>query len=274
MIVAGVILAIGLLARQMSFIDQQMIYFPDEELIATPADVGLEYEDVNLTASDGTKLHGWLVPGEGSITLLWFHGNAGNISHRVDNILLLNRALGVNIMILDYRGYGRSEGSPSEKGLYLDAEAAFDFLVAERGVDPETELVFFGRSLGAAVAVEMAVRHRAHALIVESGFTSVKNMAHRAFPFLPSGVLLTMVEARYDTISKIGNVDYPVMVLHGDRDELVPFELGEELFEAASDPKTFYRIRGADHNDTYHVGGEPYFEALREFILGASSIDR
>ena len=227
---AGVILATGLLARQMSFIDQQMIYFPDEELIATPADVGLEYEGVNLTASDGTKLHGWLVPGEGNITLLWFHGNAGNISHRVDNILLLNRALGVNIMILDYRGYGRSEGSPSEKGLYLDAEAGFEFLVSERGVDPETELVFFGRSLGAAVAVEMAIRHRARALILESGFTSVKNMAHRAFPFLPSGALLTMVEARYDTISKIGNVEYPVMVLHGDRDEIVPFKLGEELF--------------------------------------------
>lgn len=252
----------------MSIIDRQMIYFPDRELIATPADVGLEYEDVDLTASDGTKLHGWHVPGDGRITLLWFHGNAGNISHRVDNIMLLNRTLGVNIMIIDYRGYGRSEGSPSEKGLYTDAEAAIEFLVSERNVDPENELVLFGRSLGAAVAVEMAVRHRARALILESGFTSVKDMAHRAYPFLPMGLLINMVEARYDTISKIRNVDYPVMVLHGDQDEIVPFELGLELFEAASNPKTFYRIQGAGHNDTYHVGGQPYFEALRRFMFG------
>ena len=268
LILAGAFLVIGLLVRQMSFIDQQMIYFPDGELIATPADVGLEYEDVNLTASDGVQLHGWFVPGEGMLTFLWFHGNAGNISHRVDNIMMLNSALGANIMIIDYRGYGRSQGSPSEKGLYLDAEAAFEYLVSERGVDSGTELVLFGRSLGAAVAVEMAVRHQARALILESGFTSVQDMAHRAFPFLPSNVLLTMVEARFNTISKIGNVDYPVMVLHGDQDEIVPFELGLELVEAASDPKLFYRIQGAGHNDTYDVGGEPYFEALREFILG------
>ena len=268
LILAGAFLVIGILVRQMSFIDRQMIYFPDQELVSTPADVGLVYEDVDFTATDRTKLHGWYVPGDSRTTLLWFHGNAGNISHRVDNIMMLNSALGANIMIIDYRGYGRSQGSPSEKGLYLDAEATFEYLVSERGVDSETELVLFGRSLGAAVAVEMAVRHQARALILESGFTSVKDMAHRAFPFLPSNVLLTMVEARFNTISKIGNVDYPVMVLHGDQDEIVPFELGLELVEAASDPKLFYRIQGAGHNDTYDVGGEPYFEALREFILG------
>ena len=272
--VAVILVAVGISMRQMSFIDQQMIYFPDKELIATPADVGLEYEDVDLTASDSTRLHGWYVPGEGRITLLWFHGNAGNISHRVDNILMLNRTLGVNIMIIDYRGYGRSKGKPSEVGLYQDAEAAIEHLGSQRGVDPERELVLFGRSLGAGVAVEMAVRHRVRAVILESGFTSVRDMAQRAFPFLPMGLLIHAVEARYDTISKIGNVNAPVMVLHGDRDEIVPFELGEELFEAASDPKTFYRIQGAGHNDTYHVGGEPYFEALRGFVLSAQSGDR
>jgi fermentation-respiration switch protein FrsA (DUF1100 family) len=266
LILAGAFLVIGILVRQMSFIDRQMIYFPDQELISTPADVGLEYEDVDFTASDGTRLHGWYVPGVGKITLLWFHGNAGNISHRVDNILMLNRTLGVNIMILDYRGYGRSEGSPSENGLYLDAEAAFEFLVSQRSVDPESELVLFGRSLGAAVAVELAVRHQVRGVILESGFTSVKDMAQRIYPYLPMGLLINTVEARYDTISKIGNVTAPVMVLHGDRDEIVPFELGEKLFQAASEPKRFYRIRGAGHNDTYHMGGEPYFEALREFV--------
>jgi fermentation-respiration switch protein FrsA (DUF1100 family) len=266
LILAGAFLVIGILVRQMSFIDRQMIYFPDQELVSTPADVGLVYEDVDFTATDRTKLHGWYVPGDSRTTLLWFHGNAGNISHRVDNILMLNRTLGVNIMIIDYRGYGRSQGSPSENGLYMDAEAAFEFLVSQKGVDSETELVLFGRSLGAAVAAELAVRHEVRGVILESGFTSVKDMAQRIYPFLPMGLLINAVEARYDTISKIGNVNAPVMVLHGDRDEIVPFELGEELFEAASEPKTFYRIRGAGHNDTYHVGGESYFEALREFV--------
>jgi len=258
----------------MSFIDQRLIYFPDSELIATPADVGLEYDDVNITASDGAKIHGWYVPGEGRVTLLWFHGNAGNISHRVNNIMWLNRILGVNIMIIDYRGYGRSQGKPSEDGLYQDAEAAIEFLVSERGVNPETELVLFGRSMGAAVAVEMAVRHRVRAVILESGFTSVRDMAQRIYPFLPMSLLIHAVEARYDTISKVGNVNAPVMVLHGDRDEIVPFKLGEELFEAASEPKVFYRIRGAGHNDTYYVGGEPYFQALKEFVSSTQSGDR
>lgn len=259
-------LAAGFLVRQVSFIDRQMIYFPQRELTSTPADVGLPFEDVYLTASDGTKLHGWYVPGEEGTTLLWFHGNAGNIGHRVDNILTLHRALDANIMILDYRGYGRSEGRPSERGLYLDAEAAIEYLIEQRGVDPTAELVLFGRSLGVGVAVEMAARYPTRAVILESGFPSVREMAHRAYPILPTGLILTLVEARYDSISKIGDVSAPVMVLHGDRDEIVPFELGQELFEAATEPKTFYRIRGAGHNDTHQVGEEPYYQALRDFV--------
>ena len=256
----------GFLARQMTFIDRQMIYFPQRTLAATPADAGLDYEDIFLTASDGVRIHGWYVPGEQSTTLLWFHGNAGNIGDRVENLLQLNRHVGVSVLILDYRGYGRSDGKPSEKGLYLDAEAAIEYLVTERGLVPETDLVLFGRSMGCGVAVEMATRHRVRAVILESGFPSVRAMAKRVYPFLPSAMLLSLVEARYDSLSKLPNVRAPVMVLHGDRDLTVPIELGVELFEAANDPKRFYRIQGAAHNDTYHVGGEPYFEALREFI--------
>ena len=252
--------------RVFTIIDRHTIYFPERELTASPADVGLEFDDVFLTASDGTSLHGWYVPGDGPTTLVWFHGNAGNISHRVENLLQLNRRLGVNVFIFDYRGYGRSDGKPSEKGLYLDAEAAIEYLVRDRGLDPETDLVMFGRSLGAAVAVEMATRHRVRAVILESGFPSVRAMAKRVFPFVPSAMLLSLVEARYDSLSKLPNVRAPVMVLHGDRDLTVPIELGVELYEAANDPKRFYRIQGADHNDTYHVGGEPYFEALRDFV--------
>jgi fermentation-respiration switch protein FrsA (DUF1100 family) len=259
----------ALAVRGFTIIDRHLIYYPERELIASPADVGLAFDDVFLTASDGTRLHGWYVSGPGPATLIWFHGNGGNISHRVDNILLLNRRLGVSVFIFDYRGYGRSEGKPSEKGLYLDAEAAIEYLVKERGLDPGTDLVMFGRSLGAAVAVEMAVRHRSRAVVLESGFTSVRAMASRSYPFLPSGLLVRLVEARFDSLSKMPKVRDPVLVLHGDRDPLVPFEQGRELFEAANEPKRFYRIRGAAHNDTYQVGGEPYFEALREFVLGA-----
>ena len=263
--------AAGFLARQMTFIDQQMIYFPQRTLAATPADAGLEYEDVFLTASDGVGIHGWYVPGERSITLLWFHGNAGNIGDRVENLLLLNRHLRVGVFIIDYRGYGRSEGKPSEKGFYLDAEAAMEYLRGERGLDPENDIVLFGRSLGCGVAVEMAARHRVRAVILESGFPSVRVMAKRIYPFLPSAMLLSLVEARYDSVSKLPKVHAPVMVLHGERDLTVPIELGEELFEAANQPKRFYTIRGADHNDTYHAGGEPYFDALREFVLSPAA---
>ena len=256
----------GILTQQMTFIDQQMIYFPDRRLTASPADAGLGFEDIFFTASDGIRLHGWYVPGPSPVTMVWFHGNAGNISHRVENILQLNRHLGFNVFIFDYRGYGHSEGKPSEHGLYLDAEAAIDYLVEKRGLEPKTDLVLFGRSLGCGVAVEMATRYRVRATILESGFSSVRAMAKRIYPFLPSGLLLSLVEARYDSLAKLPMVRAPVMVLHGDRDSTVPIEFGVEMFEAANEPKRFYTIEGAAHNDTYYVGGELYFEALREFI--------
>ena len=153
--------------RVFTIIDRHTIYFPERELTASPADVGLEFDDVFLTASDGTSLHGWYVPGDGPTTLVWFHGNAGNISHRVENLLQLNRRLGVSVFIFDYRGYGRSDGKPSEKGLYLDAEAAIEYLTGELGLALEDDVILFGRSLGCGVAVEMATRYRVRAIILE-----------------------------------------------------------------------------------------------------------
>ncbi len=264
-LVAAFIL-ISFVARYMLILDRIMIYFPERELAATPASVGLDYEDVYLTASDGTRVHGWHVPGHSEVTLLWFHGNSGNISHRLDNILMLNQRLGVGILIIDYRGYGLSEGKPSERGLYMDAEAALDYLVTDLGLDPEREIALLGRSLGAGVAVEMATRHRVRGVILESGFTSIREMADSSDSFLPIPIVLMLFEARYDSISKIGRVESPVMILHGDRDDTVPYRMAEKLYGAANDPKTLYPIRGASHNDTVYVGGEAYFEALRTFI--------
>ena len=259
--------AMGLLLRYTSVINQ-FIYFPDSTIYQDPGDFGLEFEDVYLTTSDGVRIHGWFVPGSGAPTLIWFHGNGGNISNRADNIAGLNRRLGVSILIIDYRGYGLSDGSPNEQGTYLDAEAVMAHALSRPDVDPE-RLVLFGRSLGCAVAAEMAVRHDVYAVVLESPFTSIPAMASRAYPFLPGLGLLT--GNMYDTLGKTARIDAPVMVLHGDSDEIVPFEMGREVFEAASEPKRFYRIRGAGHNDTYAVGGAPYLDALGSFLAEPGS---
>ena len=261
-----VLLVIAVGVRHMSFLDQMMVYFPERKLTAKPSDLGLAYEDVSLTAADGTKLRGWHVPGESRTTLLWLHGNAGNISHRVDNIAMLVRNTGFGVFIIDYRGYGRSEGKPSEKGLYMDAEAAFEHMTSDLDLDPEEDIVLFGRSLGVGVAVEMATRHRVRSVVVESGFTSVREMSKSSGMGALSILLLPLIDARYDSLSKIGSALSPVMVIHGDRDEMVRFEMAEKLFAAASEPKRFYAIPGASHNDTYVAGGEAYFEALRDFV--------
>ena len=245
-----------------------MIYFPESGLTSTPLDVGLDYEDVSLTAADGTRIHGWHVPGESRVTLLWLHGNAGSMSHRVDNIALIRSRLGAGVFIIDYRGYGLSAGKPSEKGLYMDAEAAFGWLVSERGLDAETEIIIFGRSLGAGVAVETAVGRKVRGVILESGFTSIRGMA-RSNPLSAalSFAVMPMLEARYDSESKIGGLRSPVIILHGDRDATVPFDMSRRLYEAAPEPKTFHPIIGAGHNDTVQTGGEAYFDALRRFAF-------
>ncbi len=260
------LLLISFAARYMLILDRMMIYFPQRGLEATPDSVGLDYEDVYLTASDGTRIHGWHIPGRSGVTLLWFHGNAGNISHRLDNILILNQRLGVSVLVIDYRGYGLSEGKPSEKGLYMDAEAAFGYLIDELGLEAERDVVLFGRSLGVGVAVEMGTRYKVKGVILESGFTSIREMAESSGSPLPIPLVLTLFEARYDSLSKIGRVESPVMVLHGDRDDTVPYWMAEKLYASASEPKTLYPIRGASHNDTYRVGGDGYFGVVKDFI--------
>jgi fermentation-respiration switch protein FrsA (DUF1100 family) len=265
--VAGVLLAVfaalGLTARYTNLIDRYFIFFPEKELAQDPGDRGIDFEDVRFTTSDGVSLHGWYVPGNTGTTLLWLHGNGGNIGHRVDNIAELHARLGVALFIFDYRGYGRSEGRPSEQGTYLDAEAALAYLASRRDVDPKA-LVLFGRSLGCAVAAEIATRHEFRAVILESPFTSIPALAKRHYPFLPG--IGFFVRTRYDTLSKAKDVRTPMMVLHGDRDEVAPIEMGREVFDAAKPPKRFYKIAGAGHNDTYTIGGPAYYDALAAFL--------
>lgn len=259
---------LGLVAVALAFncrtgmIERHFIYFPERDLVGRPAEVGLEYEEAHFIASDGVRLHGWFIPGERDVTWLWFHGNAGNISHRIDNLRLLQDALQVNVLLFDYRGYGQSEGSPSEEGTYRDADAALDYLLARPDVEPE-RIVYFGRSLGAAVAVDLAARRPPAGLIVESPFTSVSDLARHHYWFLP---VWPFLHTKYDALEKIRDVDAPTLVLHGDRDDTVPHDFGQRLFEAAREPKHFYTIDGAGHNDTYVVGGASYFARLRAFV--------
>ncbi len=262
-LVLSVLLAFGIAARCTNMIERHFIYFPEKLLVATPSDRGLDFQDVFFETSDGLKLHGWFVPGRADMTWVWFHGNAGNIGHRVDNIAALNSRLGASVFIFDYRGYGHSEGMPSEQGTYRDAEAALTYLRSREDVDDQ-KIVLFGRSLGGAIALEAAIEARPYAVILESSFTSIRAMAKRVYPFVPGIGLL--VQAKYDSLAKIKNVHAPVMVLHGDRDEIVPFDMGKELFEAANPPKRFYAVEGAGHNDTYYVGGAAYYEALASFL--------
>ena len=252
--------------RGMGLIERRYIYFPEKELVGTPAEWGLPFEEVHFPASDGIRLHGWFVPGRTEVTWLWFHGNGGNISHRLEDLMLMHRHLGVSFFLFDYRGFGLSEGRVSEEGTYRDARGALDYL-SSRGDVSARRIVYFGRSLGSAVAVWLATQHRPSGLILESPFTSVKDMAKIAFPHLP---LYLLIRTKYDSMSRIGDVSCPLMILHGDRDEIVPIAQGRKLFEAARDPKSFYTIAGAAHNDTYIVGQEPYFRALADFIASLS----
>jgi uncharacterized protein len=249
--------------------EEKLIFFPDTTVERTPRHLGLDFEDVFFDTSDGLRLNGWFVPRrDASRTLVWFHGNAGNISHRLENIRLLHDKVKINIFIFDYRGYGRSEGKVSEEGTYLDGKAAVGWLRAHRDVD-EKSLVLFGRSLGAAVAAEIAAGMGYAALILESPFASIREMARASLPLLPIGPLLS---TRYDVVEKVRKIKSPLLVLHGDRDEIVPFAQGRMVFDAAPHPKQFYTIKGAGHNDTYRVGADLYFQTLQNFIEQTTGI--
>lgn len=250
----------------MSVLDQFFVYHPDpwnDQDWKTRS--GLPLEDVWFQSSDGTKLFGWYVERAAtSAVVLWCHGNAGNIINRLENLRELYR-LGLSVFLFDYRGYGRSQGSPSEEGLYEDALGAYDYLTRIRLIRPE-RIVLFGRSLGAAVAAEVASHKPAAGLILESPFPSIEAVAKYHYGGLPVHWLLG---AEFRLIDRLPQLSLPKLVVHGDRDEVVPLELGRQVFEAAKPPKSFYVIKGADHNNTYHVGGEPYFHRFAEFVQSA-----
>lgn len=249
------------------FAQPKLVYFPDtgRELVATPAAAGLDYEDVTLTTADGVRLHAWLVKArEPRGVVLFFHGNAGNISHRLDSLAQFTR-LGYDTLIVDYRGYGRSEGHPGEEGTYLDATAAWDYLTGARGVAPG-DVVLFGESLGAAVAAWLAAQTEPRALVLLAGFTSIPELGQELYPFLPVKWLASI---RYPTLEYLERVRAPVLVAHSRDDEIVPFRHGERLYAAAPEPKRFLAMSGG-HNQAFFFARPQWETALAEFLAAAA----
>ena len=257
-----VVLALCLVAMALLYIFQEkMIFFPGKRLVATPETIGLQYEDVYLVTDDDIQIHGWYVPHAGAkATLLFFHGNAGNISHRLDSISIFHD-LGLSVFIIDYRGYGRSGGRPSERGTYRDAQAAWHYLVDERGLRAD-EIIVFGRSLGGAVAAALAARVTPAAVILESTFTSVKELGKHYYPYLPVSLIARI---RYPVDEHITSFNCPVLVVHSHEDDVVPFRYGQRLFANAREPKMFLPISG-DHNTGFLLSGDVYVGGFKRFL--------
>jgi uncharacterized protein len=266
-VVAASVVVLAVLALLGLAISHQeaLVYFPDRMIRSTPADLGMAFEDARLVAGDGVALAAWWIPSPRSRgALIFAHGNAGNMGDRVGKLRLF-QGLGLSVLAFDYRGYGRSEGRPSEDGTARDMDAAVAYVRETRGV-PLERTVFYGESLGGAVAIAAAARECPGALVVESTFTSVRDLAGRHYPFVPGW----LVRIGYDSRSRIAALACPKLILHGPHDTIVPFAMGEELFRAASEPKRFATLAG-DHNS----GGilespEAYqaFAALLRDVLG------
>ncbi len=245
----------------------RMLYLPNvpgRALTMTPADARMDYEDVSFETSDGVTLHGWFIAGRAPRVLLFFHGNAGNISHRLDSIRQF-RNLGLSVFIIDYRGYGQSEGRTTESGIYRDADAAWRYLTETRGVRPG-DVVIFGRSLGGSVAARLAAQQHPLALIVESSFTSVPDIAQELYPWLPARWLSRLSHATRDYVR---DVRCPVLVVHSRDDEIIPFHHGQAIFAAAPEPRTLLTLRGS-HNDAYLRDERAYIEGVWAFLTGIS----
>ena len=259
-LVSFIIIGILVLNAWFYFLQPSLLFYPYEQLEAIPSDWGLQYENVELVTSDNIQLHGWYIPGKRSDkALLFFHANGGNISHRGDSLKIFHQ-LGLNVLIIDYRGYGLSGGELSEEGIYRDAIAAWEYLLG-RGFK-KSDIIIFGRSLGGAVATHLSRNVKPAALILESTFSSVRDMASRVMPLVSNLVYLRF---SFNTESKIKNTSVPLLVLHSPDDEIIPFKLGQKVFSAGNAPKYFYELNGG-HNEGFIESMPGYQKMLETFI--------
>lgn len=241
----------------------RLIYFPqtEQKYAVTPDQMGLNYEALEIITTDNQTLHGWFVPAvDAKGTILFFHGNGGNISHRLGYLSMFNQ-LGYNTLIFDYRGYGRSSGSPSESGTYLDAMAAWNYLIETKKLAP-TSIGLFGESLGGAIATWLAVREKPGILVLASTFTSIPDLAGEIYPFLP---IRLIARFNYNTMEGIQSVTCPVLVAHSPQDEIVPFEHGQNLFQALPTKKQFMTLQGG-HNQGLIFSQPAWVNTLEQFL--------
>jgi uncharacterized protein len=274
-VLSGLTAAYALVVLLAWVFQERLLYLPHvgREHIGTPADRGMAWEEVALTTEDGVTLDAWWIPAEPARgSLLFFHGNAGNISYRLDSIRQFNR-LDLSVLILDYRGYGRSEGRPSEAGTARDARAGWQWLIEQQGLSPE-EIVLFGRSLGASVAAELAASRapgeKPAAVILESSFRSVPKLGQRLYPFLP---VRWLARLEYDTESYVTRIEAPLLVIHSRDDEIIPFSEGEAVFEAAGEPKQLLVIRGG-HNTGFLDSEPDYSDGIEAFLENRAGLGR
>ncbi len=260
-IIVVLLIAYSALGWTLYFMQPTFVYKPAREVSYTPDELGLDFDNVTLKTADGVQLSSWFVPAEDSgLTVLFCHGNGGNIMHRLDSINILHN-MGLNCFIFDYRGYGDSEGKPSEEGTYLDAMAAYEWLTKVRNI-PANRIIILGRSLGASVAAQLAGKVKAMALIIESGFTSYVDMGRKFYPYMP---VRWFASFSYRTVDYIRQVNCPTLIIHSRNDEIVPFEFGLELYEAANEPKRFVELFGS-HNDSFLVSSDIYNRAWAKWL--------
>lgn len=258
--ISYLITGLALVFVYVKYIEKRSIFFPSADIELTPAYINLAFEDIYIDTQDGVKINGWFIPCDtAKYTLFFLHGNGGNISHRLEKISLLNKT-GLNVFIVDYRGYGRSPGKPSEKGIYRDAQASYDYLINRRKINPEN-IIVYGESLGTAAAINLASKVKLKALIVEGAFSSGRDMAKRIFPLLP-GFLFS---DSFNSLKKIKKVTAPKLFLHSRNDEIVPFVLSKKLFDCASDPKQFGELLGG-HNTAFLDSQDKYLSAIAVFV--------
>ncbi len=243
------------------FAQTLFIYLPEtptRNLEASPTDIDLLYDNVFLTTKDQIKIHAWHIPAsQAEKTILFMHGNAGNISHRLETIQIYNQ-LGFNILIFDYRGYGESGGKPSERGTYLDAISAWDYLIKEKNVRAEN-IIVVGRSLGGGVASELAKNVTPAMLILESTFSSMSDISKEHYPFMPTNLI---VKHKYNTVNKLKEISCPIVVVHSKDDELIPFSHGQLIYDYANSPKYFIELRGG-HGNGFMLSKHEYISGLQ-----------
>jgi hypothetical protein len=236
-------------------LEESLIFFPSQAgVAASPGD------EVELKTEDGVTIRGWyLGHPEATRSLLFLHGNAGNLEHR-RSILLGIRKLGLNVLAIDYRGYGRSAGHPSEAGLYTDARAAYAWLMQRTDA---ASMVVYGESLGGGPACELAATSKVAGLVLQSTFTSIADIAALRYPWLP---VHWLVRTKFDNLAKLERIDAPILFIHGRRDDVVPFSMAERMFERATSPKHRLWLEQARHNDLYEVEGSLVLDTLQRFV--------